>query len=287
MSVPHRPLVLLALVAAVCALSAPVALASAPTDGRGVVLSLERHTVHLVDKAHRVGGVHVRSAHGLRRGDVVRVQRGRARVTGHARRIAFLGRVVRASARRAVLRLDDGSTFALTGGGRPHGRGARVAGDAGIDLRSLTPGETVLVSIAVATGSSADVAVTIKRQPSGTKRGGKGERGAPRDDEACDDEASAEDDEACGGDLGADDEWDDAVDGTVTALAGDGSSLTIALDDGGGEETYPVDDPVLLDEIAVGDEVTVYLDEDGVAVDVEPLDWAEDPGPGEDDGGEE
>ncbi|HEU4703225.1 MAG TPA: hypothetical protein VFS37_12150, partial [Conexibacter sp.] len=92
MFVPRRLLTVLALAAGACAVSAPAALAGAPSSGRGVVLSLGGHSVRLVDKAHQVSGVRVSSTRGLRRGDVVRVQRGSVRVTGHARRVAFLGR---------------------------------------------------------------------------------------------------------------------------------------------------------------------------------------------------
>jgi len=85
MPVPRTLLTVLALAAGACALSAPVALAGVPAGGSGTVLSAGGHTVRLVDKAHRVGNVHVASARGLRRGDVVRVQHGRARVSGHVR----------------------------------------------------------------------------------------------------------------------------------------------------------------------------------------------------------
>lgn len=80
----------------------------------------------------------------------------------------------------------------------------------------------------------------------------------------------------------AGDDWADEVDGTVTALAPDASSLTIAPEDGTDPVTYPVEDPSLLDGIELGDDVAVTLDENGTAVDVELLDWSEDPG---DDGG--
>ena len=42
--------------------------------------------------------------------------------------------------------------------------------------------------------------------------------------------------------------------------------------------TIPVDDASLLDGIEVGDDVAVTLDEDGTAIDVELLDWSDDPG---------
>jgi hypothetical protein len=82
----------------------------------------------------------------------------------------------------------------------------------------------------------------------------------------------------------AEDDWSDEVDGTVTALAPDGSSLTLAPDDGSQTTTIPVDDASLLEGIEVGDDVAVTLDEDGTAVDVELLDFSEDPGDG---GGDE
>jgi hypothetical protein len=279
----RRILLLLAGVTAACALGAPAALAGAPADGRGVVLSAGGHTVRLVDDAHRVDGVRVRSSRGLRRGDVVRVRRGSARVTGHRRRVAFLGRVVRGSGRGAVVRLGDGSTFKLPGARAPHGRRARSAGRATVDLRSLPPGQVLLITIA--TGKRGEAVVTIKLLPAGT-RIGEGDGGKPGEDGdgGCADASASEADDACGGDPGAEDEWADEVDGTVTALADDGSWLTIAVDDAGAEETYDVDDPSLLDGIAVGDEVVVYLDEDGIAIDVELLDFSEeDLGDGDDD----
>lgn len=82
----------------------------------------------------------------------------------------------------------------------------------------------------------------------------------------------------------AEEESADEIDGTVTALAADGSSLTVAPDDDSAATTIPVDDAGLLDGIEVGDDVAVTLDEDGTAIDVELLDWSEGPG---DDGGDE
>jgi hypothetical protein len=82
----------------------------------------------------------------------------------------------------------------------------------------------------------------------------------------------------------AEDDSADELDGTVTALGADGSSLTVAPDDGSEPTAIPVEDASLLDGIEVGDEVAVTLDEDGTAVDVELIDWPEDPG---DEGGDE
>jgi len=329
MSAPRHLLTVLALVASACALSAPAAsAASAAGSGQGVVLSLGGHTVRLVDTHHRVADVHVSSTRGLRRGDVVRVRNGSARVRGHARRVSFLGRVVRSSGRGAVVRLGDGSTFKLAGARKLHGRGARAASNVTINLQGLAPGETLLITIA--TDAQGNVAVTIRVLPAATDIGDDElhASGVVTDDEGDGSFAIRTDDGAglrfddpqrlleaadaawcdlvevsyhkVGGrpiadglrvtgssDEGdcAEDDWSDEVDGTVTALAADGSSLTIALDDGSGDETYPVDDASLLDEVAIGDDVALYLDEDGTVIDVEPLDWSDDdPGPGDDDG---
>ena len=321
-----RLLPLLACAAIVGALwAAPASAAS--SNGSGTVLSLGGHTVRLVDKAHRVGDVHVSSTRGLRRGDVVRVQHGKAHVARHARRVSFLGRVVHSSGRAAVVRLGDGSTFKLAGGGKPRGRGARAAGGVTINLQGLTPGETLLITIA--TDAQGNVAITISVQSAATDIGDDELQasGVVTDDEGDGSFAIRTDDGAglrfgdpqrlfeaadaawCdlvevsyhkdGQHLIADglrvtgssdegdcaqDDWSDEVDGTVVALADDGSSLTISLDDGSGQETYPVDDPTLLDGVAVGDDVAVYLDGDGTAIDVEPLDLSDDPGPGGDGG---
>jgi hypothetical protein len=334
---PRRLLSVLACAAGACALSAPAALAAkpgAPSSGHGVVLSAAGHRVRLVDAAHRVGDVHVASARGLHRGDVVTVRRGRAQASGRVRRVSFLGRVVRSSGHGAVVRLGDGSTFKVAGA-KPHGHGARAAADVTIDFQGLAPGQTLLVTIA--TDVRGNVAITIRVLSAGTAIG-DGElhaSGVVTDDEGDGSFGIAADD---GTGLGFDDPqhvfeaadaaWCDTVaviyhtdghrriadalqvtghsqdgdcadnaadevDGTVTALAGDGSSLTVAPDDGGAATAISVDDPSLLDGIAVGDDVAVTLDADGTAVDVELLDGSQDPGPdpdpgdgGGDDGGD-
>lgn len=77
----------------------------------------------------------------------------------------------------------------------------------------------------------------------------------------------------------------DEVDGTVTAIAADGSSLTVAPSDGSAAQTIPVDDPSVLDGISVGDDVAVTLDQNGTATDVELLDTSGDQGGGSGDSG--
>lgn len=160
MSRPRLVLTVLACAASAGALSAPAALAApAPSNGQGVVLSLVGHSLRLVDKAHRVGDVHVASTRGLRRGDVVSVHKGRAHVSGHLRKVSFLGRMVRSSGHGAVVQLGDGSDFKV-GAGKPHGHRARSAGNVTIDFQGLAPGQTLLVTIA--TDAQGNVAITIR-----------------------------------------------------------------------------------------------------------------------------
>jgi hypothetical protein len=330
---PRHLLAALACAAGACALSAPAALAApgAASNGKGVVLSLAGHSLRLVDKGHRVGDVHVASARGLRRGDVVSVRKGRAHVGGHVRSVSFLGRVVRSSGHGAVVQLGDGSDFKLAGG-KPHGHRARSAANVTLDFQGLAPGQTLLVTIA--TDAHGNVAITIRvlSAPTDIGDGELHATGVVTDDQGdgvfairtddgsglrfgdpqrlfeaadaawCDvvdvafhtDGARKVADElrvtgqsdtgAC-----AEDDSADEVDGTVTALAPGGSSLTVAPDDGSAATTIPVDDASLLDGIEIGDDVAVTLD-DGTAVDVELLDWSDDPGPaapGDEDGGDE
>lgn len=329
MSRPRRLPVLLACAAGACALSAPAALAarakSVPSNGHGVVLSVSGHTVRLVEAKHRVGDVHVTSAHGLRRGQIVTVHNGHARVTGHVGKLSFLGRVVRSSGHGAVVRLGDGSTLNV-GGGKAKPRARRASASAAsvtIDFQGLMPGQALLVTIA--TDAQGNVAITIRVLPSSTNIGdneldvtgvvtddtGGGEFAIRADDgsglrfqdpqqllEAAD--ASQCDtvevgyhrdggalvadtlrvtgqssDGACG-DGGSDNTTE--VDGVVTAIAGDGSSLTVQPDDGSAATTIPVADASVLDGISVGDDVAVTVDDSGTAVDVEPLDNSGDPG---------
>jgi hypothetical protein len=275
---PARLLVLLAAAAGAGALSAPAALA-APIQG--VVLARSPHGARLVDRAHHVADVHFAAARGLQRGDVVTVRRGRAQVSGHQRKVVFLAQVVRSSGRGALLRLDDGSTLQV-GGPKPHaarhGRG-RAAG-AAPDFAALTSGQALLVTIA--SDEQGNVVLTLKPQRGKAESGdGKAPRTDPGDDEGeCGEDEYVDEDGWCSDDDGAGDV--DEVDGTVTALAA--SSLTVAPDDGSAATSFQVSDADLLEGIEVGDDVAVTLDDDGTAIDVELLDWVDDPG--DDDGDE-
>ncbi len=325
MSRPRLLLTVLACAAGACALSAPAALASqgAPSSGQGTLLSASGHTVRLVGRSHRVSDVHATSTRGLRRGDVVTVRSGRAHVSGHVGKVAFLGRVVRSSGRGAVVRLGDGSTFSVVGGGklRAHNASASAA-SVTIDFQGLTPGQTLLVTIA--TDQQGNVAITVKVLPGSTNIGdgeldvtgvvtddtGGGSFGISTADgsglhfgdpqhllEAANASQCDEVDvgyhrvgnrlvadtlrvtgQSSQGDCAGSSSETTEVDGVVTALAGDGSSLTVQPDDGSAVTTIPVGDPTLLDGIQLGDDVAVTLDQTGTASDVELLDPSGDGG---------
>lgn len=171
MSRPRRLLTVLACAAGACALSAPAAPAagkSVPSNGHGVVLSVSGRTARLVDRSHKVSDVHVTSAHGLRRGEVVTVRNGHARVTGRVGKVSFLGRVVKSSGHGAVVRLGDGSTLNVGGKPRAH-RASASAASVTIDFQGLTAGQALLVTIS--TDGQGNVAITIKVLPSSTNIG--------------------------------------------------------------------------------------------------------------------
>ncbi len=275
---PRLP-ILLAAAAGACALSAPAALA-APTQG--VVLTRSPHGARLVDRAHHVADVRLAAGGGLQRGDVVTVRRGRAQVGGHQRKVSFLAHVVRSSERGALLRLDDGSALKV-GGPRTHAARHRRGHAAGAapDFAALTAGQALLVTLASDEQGNVVLALALQRDKDASGRG-EDPRSGPGDDEGdCGDDAYVDEDGWCSD--GGDDDVDE-VDGTVTALAADGSSLTVAPDDGSAATSFPVDEADLLEGIEVGDDVAVTLDDDGTAIDVELLDWVDDPG---DDGGDD
>jgi hypothetical protein len=223
----------LALVGALSALAlattAPAALAS--TTRHGVVLSVAHGTVRLVDSHHRVSDVHVRSARGLKRGTEIAISHGSAHVTGHARTVSFYGRVVRSSARGALLRLADGSTFKLRSGGTRSSR--------------LNRGRTVLVTLAA--GGHGNVAKAVKSVGAGGSSSDGGQAG----------------DQGDGG---------DEVDGVVTDIAADSSSITVDPGDGGDAVEIPVPDASLLSGVQVGDQVAVTTDDAGDATEIDVLD---------------
>jgi hypothetical protein len=309
----------------------PAGVASAKHHGAaasarsGVVLSVSHRTVRLVDARHRVDDAHVGSAKGLSRGAVVAIAHGHAHVIRHVRTVTFLGRVVRSSARGAVLRLADNSNFTLGAG---HGRGGHAASGVTVVLEGLAPGQAVLVTIA--SDDKGNVVLTIKLVAGGKNIGdgvlsasgvvtddsgdggfairtddGRGLRFADpqrlleaADASQCDtvdvtyhaarhhrlvadtlQVTGQSDAGACAGQQGGDDGSE--IDGTVTAIADDDSSLTVDQGDGSDPVTIPVGDPSLLDGVSVGDQVAVTVDADGVATEVDVGDDSTPPGDGD------
>jgi hypothetical protein len=325
-----RPLPLLACALGACALAPAPALAAAhhaaSAAQSGVVLSAAHHRVQLVDHAHRVTDARVRSTHGLRRGAVVTIRGGSAKVTGRAHRVAFLGRVARSSKHGTVVKLGDGSSFRL---GTAGAHGARAASALTVDLQGLTVGEELLITIS--TDAAGNVAIAIKVVPAATNIGDEQQTsGYVTDDsgggvfairtgdgsglrfddpqqllEAADASqcdtvdvgyhadghtlvadslrvTGRSDQGSCAPDQQpADGSGGDEIDGVVTALAADGSSLTLTPDDGSAAATIQTSDASVLDGVNVGDDVAVMTDASGVATEVDVLDTSgEDPGPG-------
>lgn len=295
----------------------------AASSGQGVVLSAAGHGARLVDRGHRVGDVRIASARGLRRGDVVTVRDGRAQVGRHVGKVSFLARVVHSSARGALVQLGDGSTLKLANAaphGRPARAAAATTidfaglaagqallvtiatdarGNVVLAIKSLSPATAIgageLHAVGVVTDDEGDGSFGIRADDGSGLRFDDPQQlfdaadaawcdvvevGYHRDGRQLVADALRVTGQSDEGDC-ADDEAGDEVDGTVTALAA--SALTIAPDDGSDATTIAVDDPSLLEGIEVGDDVAVTLDEDGTAIDIELLDWSDDPG----DGGDE
>jgi hypothetical protein len=176
------------------------------------------------------------------------------------------------------MRLGDGSIFKLGGGKRPRGHGARAASTVTVDLQGLAPGQTVLVTLS--TDAAGNVAIAIKLMPApaaGEEQGGRAPKTDPGDDQGDDGDPSdcTDDQSSCGDDSTGDDE---EIDGTVTAIAADLSSITLDPGDGDPLATIPVDDATLLDGVAVGDDVAVFVDADGNATEIDLFDSSDDPG---------
>jgi hypothetical protein len=294
---------------------------------RGVVLSAGHGMLRLVDARHRVGDARVRSTRGLPCGAVVAIRGRKARVAGRRSTISFYGRVLRSSARGAVLELGDKSAFKLRAV-RTHGARSRASA---AGLRTLARGDAVLVTVA-AKDARGGVALRVKRA---SQRAAIGDghllaSGVVTDDtghgsfgirtphgsglrfsdpqrlfeaaqatqcDAVDVTYHAQGgalvvdalrvtgrsgDGTCAGSQ-AQRGGGGEVDGTVTALAPDDSSIT--LDPGDGTAvTIPVPDASLLSGVNLGDQVAVTTDDAGDATGVDVLDAGGGDQPAPDDG---
>jgi hypothetical protein len=236
------------------------------------------------------------------------------RAKGHARKVAFYAKVVASGRSGVVLRLADGRRVKLGGGKkkRAHNRAA-AAGSVTVNIQGLKVGQIVLITQTVDSSGNVTITIRLVQVPDangGEDQDVVGTVTAIADDGStltiqtdsgdsmtfqtdsdivdgiavgdlvdvayyqdtdgslvADDVSSADDGSGDGGE-------DQLATGTVTGVAPDGSSITVAVD-GGGAMTFQTD-PDLIDGIAVGDvvDVSYYQDTDGsfVADDVSPVD---------------
>jgi hypothetical protein len=209
------------------------------------VLRIDRahHRIELVDRRHVVRNyvVGAKLPHRLSRGSVVSYSAHGKRVTklrlkGHARKLRYIGKVVASGKGGVVLKLADGRRVRLGGKGRHAAHRVRAAGTVSIEVQGLKVGQVVMIT--EASDASGNVTITIKLIQQQDSTSGE----------------------------------DQTVTGAVTAVAADGSTLTVQVD-GKGPMTFQTD-PDVVNGVSVGDQVdvTYYQDTDGslVADDVQP-----------------
>lgn len=296
--------------------AAPALAAAHPGGGahRGVVLSAAHRTVRIVDNHHRVTSLHVRSTRGLRRGEVVTVRGGRAHVVGHVSKVSFYGRVVKSTAHGALIRLADGSTFKLGAPHGAHAASTLTVSIEGLQpgqavlITVSSDGQgNVAVTIQLVSGATnigdseqqASGYVTDDGDGSFAIRATDGSGLRFLDPQGLFDAADAQQcdtvdvtyhadghrliadglkvtGQSTEGSCAPDAQGGDEIDGTVTAIAADLSSVTVDPGDGSGPQTIPVDDPTTLDGVTVGEQVAVLTDGNGVATEIDPLDGSGD-----------
>ena len=187
----------LAVAAATLALPAG-ALAAGSSSQSGVVLSVQHHTIQVINPAHAVSAYryHGRRA-GLHPGSEITFATkgdsiGHVRVTGSTRSFEYYASVVRSGKGHVVLKLADGRTVRLApvhifnnNGYKGGGGNARAAdaqnGSGGISLTVNAPaGTTVLVSETLNADGSVSITITIEGSSSGSGSGGSsGGSGGP------------------------------------------------------------------------------------------------------------
>jgi hypothetical protein len=226
---------------AVAALFAVPAVAQAKPQS-ATVLRVDRahHHVELVNGNHvvRTYVIAGKLMRKLSRGSVISFSaRGkritRARVKGRSRKLSFYATVVSNGKGGVVLKLANGRRVRIGGKKRAHRKAGAVKAAGSV---SIKVGQVVLITEATDTSGNVAITITLVQQP---------------------DPTAGEDQDAVG---------------TVTAVAADGSTLTVQVD-GKGPMTFQTD-PDLTNGVSVGDlvDVTYYQDTDGslVADDVQP-----------------
>jgi hypothetical protein len=241
------------------ALAIPAAAQAKPQTATVLRVDRAHHRIELVNSSHVVHAYAVagKLLRRVARGSVVSFSVKGKRVTklrlkGRAHKLAFYGTVVASGKRNVVLQLADGRRVRLgtkaKAKAKAKAQAARAAGTVSIQLVGLKPGQTVLITESF--DANGNVTITIKLVQGADPNGG-----------------------GSGGSGGDDTPDQDAV-GTVTAIAADGSTITIQVD-GQGAMTFQADAD-LVSGFNVGDavDVTYYTDTDGslVADDVESTD---------------
>jgi hypothetical protein len=319
----HRPRTLLISgIALVGALALPAAASAKQQSGAVLKVDRAHHAVEIVTPKHVVRRYsaagkllkhlkpHTAVAYSAQGKKIVKL-----RAKGRARKVAFYGKVVASGKSGVLLRLADGRRVKLGGGRNRKAARKRVAaaGSVTLNIQGLKVGQVVLITQTSDAGGNVSITIKLVQVPDanggedqdavGTVTAiaadgssitvqvdGGGSMTFQTDSDVVDginvgdvvdvafyqdtDGSLVADDVSRADDGSGDGGEDQLVTGTVTAVAPDGASITVAVD-GGGSMTFQTD-PDLSDSIAVGDVVDVayYQDTDGsyVADDVSPVD---------------
>jgi hypothetical protein len=224
-------------------LAVPAAAQAKPHTGTVLNVDRAHHRIELVNAKHVVRNYTVsgKLPRRVARGSVVSYSAHGKRVTklrlkGRARKLSYMGKVVASNKRGVVLQLADGRRVRVGKKGRANR--ARAAGSISIQIQGLQVGQVVLITETA--DAAGNVQITIKLVQHSDPTAGE----------------------------------DQTVSGTVTAVAADGSTITIHVD-GQPDMTFQTDSD-LVDGLVVGDQVdvTYYTDTDGtlVADDIEYTD---------------
>ena len=291
---------------AILALLVPAAAQAKPQKGAVLRVDRAHHKVEVVNPAHLVRSYSVvgKLSSKLRSGALVTFKPSGKRVNGlringRTRKLAFYATVVTSARKGAVMRLPDGLTWKI---------GKKL-----LKHQGLAPDQVVLITMI--TDSKGRVSFKVKILKSEDPTGGEDQEASGTvtyvsgdtltidtgdedltfvadpdllTDIQTGDEVDVtyyEDNGALVADdvsLVGDGTEDSVVTGNVSEVRDDG--LTIQVD-GEGPMSFTAEDPDLLQDVNVGDEVdvTYYTDDDGtlVADDVEPTDPGGDGGPDE------
>jgi hypothetical protein len=213
------------------ALAVPAVAQAKPQTATVLRLDRAHHQIELVNSRHVVRNyvIGTKVPRRVARGSVVAYTTRGKRVTklrlkGRAHKISFYATVVSSGSKGVVLRLANGRRVRL-GGKRKHAAPRiKAAGSVSVSVQGLKVGQTVMITETFDGKGNVSIVITLVQAPDPT---------------------------------GGQDQTDT---GTVTAVAADGSTLTVQVD-GKGPLTFQTDSD-LVDGVAVGDVVDVTYYED-------------------------